>query len=90
MRLLAYPRHFGVHRDSLALVRILTPAYVKLSAVHTPRIVADMGTRFFIESVRGGFTPSKRYVFSTHPACTLDREYYFNPPVIIAVSTDPG
>ncbi len=43
--------HFGVHRDSLALVRILTPAYVKLSAVHTPRIVADMGTRFFIESV---------------------------------------
>ena len=24
---------------------------MKLSAVHTPRIVADMGTRFFIESV---------------------------------------
>lgn len=43
--------HFGVHRDSLALVRRLMPAYVKLSAVHTPRIVSDMGTRFFIESV---------------------------------------
>jgi len=43
--------HFGVHRESLALVRRLNPVYVKLSAVHTPRIATDMGTRFFIESV---------------------------------------
>ena len=43
--------HFGVHRESLALVRRLNPVYVKLSAVHTPGIASDMGTRFFVESV---------------------------------------
>lgn len=43
--------HFGVHRENLELVRRLNPVYVKLSAVHTPRTVSDMGTRFFVESV---------------------------------------
>ena len=43
--------HFGVHRDSLALLRRLGPAYVKLSAVYTRKLADDMGTRFFVESV---------------------------------------
>lgn len=43
--------HFGVHRDSLALLRRLGPAYVKLSAVYTRKLADDIGTRFFVESV---------------------------------------
>ena len=43
--------HFGVHKDSLALAQRLRPAYIKLSAVHTAKIGADPGTRFFIEAV---------------------------------------
>lgn len=43
--------HFGVHRDSLALMRRMNPAYVKLSSVLTARMVSDPGTRFFVESV---------------------------------------
>jgi EAL domain-containing protein (putative c-di-GMP-specific phosphodiesterase class I) len=40
-----------VHRDSLVLVQRLRPAYIKLAAAHTPRMVADAGTRFFAESL---------------------------------------
>lgn len=43
--------HFGVNRDSLALLRRLTPAYIKLAGVHTAVLLTDMGTRFFVESV---------------------------------------
>ena len=43
--------NFGVHRDSLMLVQRLRPAYIKLAAAHTPRMVADAGTRFFAESL---------------------------------------
>ena len=43
--------NFGVHRDSLVLVQRLRPAYIKLAAAHTPRMVADAGTRFFAESL---------------------------------------
>lgn len=43
--------HFGVHRDSLVLMRRLNPDYVKLSSVLTARMVSDPGTRFFVESV---------------------------------------
>jgi len=43
--------HFGVHKDSLALVQRLHPAYIKLSAVHTGKLGTDPGTRFFIEAV---------------------------------------
>lgn len=43
--------NFGVHRDSLALVPRLRPAYIKLAGAHTPRIVSDPGARFFAESL---------------------------------------
>jgi EAL domain-containing protein (putative c-di-GMP-specific phosphodiesterase class I) len=43
--------NFGVHRDSLALVPRLKPAYIKLAGVHTPRIVGDAGARFFADSL---------------------------------------
>jgi len=43
--------NFGVHRDSLVLVQRLRPVYIKLAAAHTPRMVADAGTRFFAESL---------------------------------------
>jgi len=43
--------NFGVHRDSLALVQRLKPAYIKLAGAHTPRIVTDAGARFFAESL---------------------------------------
>jgi EAL domain-containing protein (putative c-di-GMP-specific phosphodiesterase class I) len=43
--------NFGVHRDSLVLVQRLKPAYIKLAGAHTPRMVADAGTRFFAESL---------------------------------------
>ena len=43
--------NFGVHRDSLALVQRLKPAYIKLAGAHTPRIVGDAGARFFAESL---------------------------------------
>jgi EAL domain-containing protein (putative c-di-GMP-specific phosphodiesterase class I)/GGDEF domain-containing protein len=42
---------FGVHRDSLALVRRLMPVYIKLAGAHTPRMVTDSGARFFAESL---------------------------------------
>jgi EAL domain-containing protein (putative c-di-GMP-specific phosphodiesterase class I)/GGDEF domain-containing protein len=43
--------NFGVHRDSLALVPRLKPAYIKLAGAHTPRMVGDAGARFFAESL---------------------------------------
>ena len=43
--------NFGVHRDSLAFVPRLKPAYIKLAGAHTPRVVSDPGARFFAESV---------------------------------------
>lgn len=43
--------NFGVHRDSLALMRRLKPSYIKLAGAHTPRMVSDAGARFFAESV---------------------------------------
>ena len=43
--------HFGVHKESLALVQRLRPVYIKLSAVHTAKIASDTGTRFFVEAV---------------------------------------
>jgi len=43
--------NFGVHRDSLALLRRLKPAYIKLAGAHTPRMVSDAGARFFAESL---------------------------------------
>ena len=43
--------HFGVHRDSLALVPRLRPAYIKFAAAHTPRMASDPGARFFAESL---------------------------------------
>lgn len=43
--------HFGVHRNSLALVPVLKPAYVKLSGLHTPKLASEAGTRFLVDSV---------------------------------------
>jgi EAL domain-containing protein (putative c-di-GMP-specific phosphodiesterase class I) len=43
--------HFGMHRNSLALVQRLRPAYLKLSALHTPALRTDAGTRFFVDSL---------------------------------------
>jgi EAL domain-containing protein (putative c-di-GMP-specific phosphodiesterase class I) len=43
--------HFGLHRDSLALIQRLRPAYIKLAAAHTPGLVSDGGARFFAESL---------------------------------------
>lgn len=43
--------HFGVHRNSLALVQRLKPAYLKLSSIHTKNLLTDTGTRFYIEAV---------------------------------------
>lgn len=43
--------HFGMHRNSLAIVRRLRPAYLKLAALHTPALRSDPGTRFFVDSL---------------------------------------
>jgi EAL domain-containing protein (putative c-di-GMP-specific phosphodiesterase class I)/GGDEF domain-containing protein len=43
--------NFGVHRDSLALLPRLKPAYLKLAGAHTPRMVGDAGARFFAEAL---------------------------------------
>lgn len=43
--------HFGLHPDSLSLVRRLRPSYLKLSAVHTADILDDPGKQFFVEAV---------------------------------------
>jgi diguanylate cyclase (GGDEF)-like protein len=43
--------HFGVHRNSLALIQHLKPAYLKLSHVHTKHLLSDSGTRFYVDAV---------------------------------------
>lgn len=43
--------NYGVHRDSLALIPRLKPAYIKLAGAHTPRMINDAGARFFAESL---------------------------------------
>jgi EAL domain-containing protein (putative c-di-GMP-specific phosphodiesterase class I) len=43
--------HFGMHRDSLALVQRLRPAYLKLSGMLTRALRSDPGTRFFVDSL---------------------------------------
>jgi EAL domain-containing protein (putative c-di-GMP-specific phosphodiesterase class I)/GGDEF domain-containing protein len=43
--------HFGVHRDSLAIMQRLRPDYVKLAAAHTAPLVKDQSARFFADSV---------------------------------------
>jgi EAL domain-containing protein (putative c-di-GMP-specific phosphodiesterase class I) len=46
--------HFGMHRDSLALVQRLRPAYLKLSSLHTPALRSDPGMRLFVDSLLRG------------------------------------
>lgn len=43
--------HFGIHRDCLALLQRLHPAYVKLAGVQVRRALADSGAQFFAESL---------------------------------------
>ena len=43
--------HFGVHKDSLALMQRLRPDYLKLAGSHTGALVKDQSARFFAESV---------------------------------------
>lgn len=43
--------NYGVHRDSLALIPRLKPAYIKLAGAHTARMMTDAGARFFAESL---------------------------------------
>jgi diguanylate cyclase (GGDEF)-like protein len=42
---------FGVHRESLQLLKRLLPNYVKLSAAHTQSLSTDASSRFFVEAV---------------------------------------
>jgi diguanylate cyclase (GGDEF)-like protein len=43
--------NFGLHRESLQLMRVLQPAYVKLSRAHTVELRDDEATRFFVASL---------------------------------------
>ena len=43
--------NFGLHRDGLSALPALLPAYVKLAAEFTRRMVDDVGTRFLITSL---------------------------------------
>jgi len=43
--------HFGVHRDCLALLQRLHPAYVKLAGAKLGRILTDAGAHYFAESL---------------------------------------
>jgi len=43
--------HFGVHRDCLALLQRLHPAYVKLAGAQVRRAIADHGAHSFAESL---------------------------------------
>jgi diguanylate cyclase (GGDEF)-like protein len=43
--------HFGVHRNSLALLPHFKPAYLKLASLHTANLRSDTGTRFLVESI---------------------------------------
>jgi EAL domain-containing protein (putative c-di-GMP-specific phosphodiesterase class I)/GGDEF domain-containing protein len=43
--------HFGVHRDCLALMQRLHPAYVKLAGAQVRRAITDAGAHSFAESL---------------------------------------
>jgi diguanylate cyclase (GGDEF)-like protein len=43
--------NFGLHRESLQLMRALLPAYVKLSRAHTAALRDDEADRFFVASL---------------------------------------
>ena len=43
--------NFGLHRESLQLMRALLPAYVKLSRAHTVALRDDEADRFFVASL---------------------------------------
>jgi len=43
--------HFGVHRDCLALLQRLHPAYVKFAGAKLRRIMTDAGAHYFAESL---------------------------------------
>jgi len=43
--------NFGLHRESLQLMRALLPAYVKLSKAHTADLRDDEASRFFVASL---------------------------------------
>lgn len=43
--------HFGVHRDCLALLQRLHPAYVKLAGAQVRRAIIDVGAHSFAESL---------------------------------------
>ena len=43
--------HFGVHRDCLALLQRLHPAYVKFAGAKERRIITDAGAHHFAESL---------------------------------------
>ncbi len=43
--------HFGLHRESLQLMRALLPAYVKLSKAHTVALRDDEASRFYVASL---------------------------------------
>jgi EAL domain-containing protein (putative c-di-GMP-specific phosphodiesterase class I)/GGDEF domain-containing protein len=43
--------HFGIHRDCLALLQRLHPAYVKLAGVQVRGALADPGAHFYAESL---------------------------------------
>jgi len=43
--------NFGLHRESLQLMRALLPAYVKLSRAHTVMLRDDEASRFFVASL---------------------------------------
>jgi len=43
--------HFGVHRDCLALLQRLHPAYVKFAGAKVRRVITDAGAHYFAESL---------------------------------------
>jgi diguanylate cyclase (GGDEF)-like protein len=43
--------NFGLHRESLQLMRALLPAYIKLSRAHTAALCDDEADRFFVASL---------------------------------------
>ena len=43
--------NFGLHRESLQLMRALLPIYVKLSKAHTVELRDDEASRFFVASL---------------------------------------
>ena len=43
--------NFGLHPESLQIMRALLPAYVKLSRAHTAELKTDEASRFFVASL---------------------------------------